>query len=223
MSRKQKRKAVLSRRRSALRAVAITLTVMLLINHIMHIGLLFPIQAIWQLEERAGITHARVVERSWTPEIHKTHIAYLTENDEATMFGSCHLTLYGWMAAFEVTLDCSEEAPLYAGHSYMYRDENRAWYIFGRVDDPEIQRVEISLQSDEWDNETQTYFCEEVRRITEVELEEQSGRRYFLVKDGGQWDSNEYSSPKTVVLGYDSGGNEVVRLEITEGNFSGFG
>ena len=72
-------------------------------------------------------------------------------------------------------------------------------------------------------DQTQTYFCEEVRRITEVELEEQSGRRYFLVKDGGQWDSNEYSSPKTVVLGYDSGGNEVVRLEITEGNFSGFG
>ena len=141
----KKQKRILTRRQSALRAAAIALAVMLFLNHVMHLGLIFPVQTVWQLEERAGIEHTRVVKRSHTPEIQKTNIAFLSENDEATLFSSCHLTIYGWMANFHVALDCTGEEPLYAGVSYMSRDENRAWYFFGRVDDPAIQRVEISL------------------------------------------------------------------------------
>ena len=96
----------------------------------MHIGLLLPIQAIWQLEEREGARHTSVVTRDWAPEIHKTHLVYLTENDETTLFGSTYLSVYGWFAGFSVALDCSEEAPLYAGRSYMSRDDGRIMYFF---------------------------------------------------------------------------------------------
>lgn len=223
MNRNQKGKPVLTRRRSALRAAAITLTVMVFMVHVMHLGLIFPVQTVWQLEERAGIEHTRVVDRSRTPEIQKTNIAFLSENDEATMFSSCHLTIYGWMANFHVALDCTTDEPLYAGVSYMSRDENRAWYFFGRVDDPEIERVEISLQSRKWNNETQAYFNEEIRRIEDVELQNQSGHRYFLVKDDGAWDSEKDFNPKPVAIGYDSAGNEVAWVDIEDGNFTSFG
>lgn len=220
---KQKQKRILTRRQSALRAVAITLAAMMFVNHVMHLGLLFPIQAVWQLEERAGIEHTRVVDRSRTPEIQKTNIAFLSENDQATMFSSCYLTIYGWMANFQVALDCTGEEPLYAGASYMYRDDSRAWYFFGRVDDPAIQRVEISLCSEEYDEMSHAYVGEEVHRMVGIPLEEQSGRRYFLVKYNGEWDYEAQSRVCPVVISYDGEGNELNRMEIEQWNSSSFG
>ena len=114
-----------SRKRTALRRTAIAAAVIFCVNFFMHIGLLLPIQAIWQLEEREGARHTPVVTRDWAPEIHKTHLVYLMENDETTLFGSTYLSVYGWFAGFSVALDCSEEAPLYAGRSYMSRDDGR--------------------------------------------------------------------------------------------------
>ena len=210
------RKRLLNRRRRAIRQTLLCLTAVLLIQHIMHLGLILPIQTVRQQEERAGIGRTRVVERVRVPEIHRTHLAYLTENEEATLFSSCHLTLYGWMASFQVAVDCTEEAPLHAGFSFMYGDEERAWYGFGRVDDPRIARIELSLQSQMWDPEAEAYYMEEVRRITEIELTEQSGHRYFLEKDSGEWDSYRYSTPQAVAIGYDHDGQEIARREIEE-------
>ena len=221
--RKQKQKRILTRRQSALRAAAVTLAVLLFVNHVMHLGLIFPVQTVWQLEERAGVEHTRVVKRSHTPEIQKTNIAFLSENEEATLFSSCYLTIYGWMANFHVALDCTGDAPVYAGASYMSRDENRAWYFFGRVDDPAIQRVEISLCSEEYDEMSHAYVGEEVHRMAGIPLEEQSGRRYFLVKYNGEWDREIHSSPRPIVIGYDGDGQELVRMEIDQWISSSFG
>ena len=218
----KKQKRILTRCQSALRAAAITLVVMMFMVHVMHLGLIFPVQTVWQLEERAGIEHTRVVKRSHTPEIQKTNIAFLSENDEATLFSSCHLTIYGWLANFHVALDCTGEEPLYAGVSYMSRDENQAWYFFGRVDDPAIQRVEISLCEETYDNMSYAHVGDEVYRMAGIPLEEQSGRRYFLVKYNDGWDYDAHSRPYPVVIGYDSAGEELVRLEIEYGNASMF-
>lgn len=217
---KQKQKRILTRRQLALRAAAITLAVMVFVVHVMHIGLIFPIQTVWQLEERAGIEHTRVVDWSRTPEIQRTNIAFLSENDEATMFSSCHLTIYGWMANFHVALDCTGNKPLYTGASYMGRDGRQAWYFFGRVDDPAIQRLEISLCEETYDHMSYAHVGNEVHRMTGIQLEEQSGRRYFLVKYNGEW---EYSGVRSVILAYDSEGNEVTRMEPENWNSSSFG
>ena len=219
----KKQKRILTRRQSALRAAAIALAVMLFLNHVMHLGLIFPVQTVWQLEERAGIEHTRVVKRSHTPEIQKTNIAFLSENDEATLFSSCHLTIYGWMANFHVALDCTGEEPLYAGVSYMSRDENRAWYFFGRVDDPAIQRVEISLCEETYDNMSYAHVGDEVYRMAGIPLEEQSGRRYFLAKYNGEWDYEVHSQVHPIVIGYDGDGQELIRMEIEQWISSSFG
>ena len=221
---KQKQKRILTRRQSALRAAAITLAVMVFMVHVMHLGLIFPVQTVWQLEERAGIEHTRVVKRSHAPEIHKTHLAFLSENDDATLFSSCNLTIYGWMAGFHVALDCTEEEPIYAGVSYMNRDEKRAWYFFGRVDDPAIQRVEISLCETEPNKMGYVHLVgDEVHRMAGIPLEEQSGRRYFLAKYNGEWDYEVHSQVHPIVIGYDGDGQELIRMEIEHGNSSSFG
>lgn len=223
MKNKRSRTPVPSRRKKALKRIAIFAVAALLVTQVLHIGLLFPVQAIWQLQEREGTGWTRVVERDWAPEIHKTHLVYLTENENATLFGSTYLTFYGWMACFGVSLDCTEEAPIYAGYSMMSREDNEAWYFFGRVDDPNIVRVEISLCAEEYDEMSHAFIGREVRRVTTAELEEQSGRRYFLVQDSGEWDSEIHASPRPVAIGYDEAGSEVARLEIERGNHSSFG
>lgn len=219
----KKQKRILTRKQVAIRKTAICLTAMFLVNNIMFLGAIFPIQTVWQLEERAGVEHTRVVKRSHTPEIQKTNIAFLSENDEATLFSSCYLTIYGWMSNFGVALDCTTGEPLYAGVNYMNRDENRAWYFFGRVDDPAIQRVEISLCEEVYDEMSHGYVGEEVHRMAGIPLEEQSGRRYFLVKYNGEWDREILSAPRPVVIGYDGNGQELIRIEIEQWSSSSFG
>ena len=221
---KQKQKRILTRRQSALRVTGIALAAVVFVVHVMHLGLIFPVQTVWQMEERAGIKHTRVVKRSSVSEIHRTHIAFLSENEEATLFSSCGLTLYGWSPAFHVALDCTGDEPLYAGASYMHRDDNRAWYFFGRVDDPAIQRVEISLCETESNKMGYVHLVgDEVHRMAGIPLEEQSGRRYFLVKYTGEWDYEVHSRVHPIVIGYDSAGKELVRMEIEQGISSSFG
>ena len=221
---KKGKKTVLpSRRRRALKRTAITLVLLFCINYIMHIGLLLPRQAVHQIEERKATGWTQVVAREWTPEIHKTHLAYLSQNENATLFSSTYLTFYGWMVGFGVALDCTEEAQAHAGFSTMYRKDNRSWYFFGRVDDPAVQRVELSLCREEADAMSHPLLGAEVRRITDIELMEQSGRRYFLVKDRGEWDTDRYNRLRPILLGFDENDREILRMEIEEGIYSYYG
>ena len=218
-----KKKQVLNRKRLALRRLVTAAVLMVLINHFFLLGSIFPRQCIWNLEERKGVRHTSVVARDWTPEIHKTHLVYLTENEETTLFGSTYLSLYGWFEGFSVALDCSEEAPLYAGRSYMGRDDRNVWYFFGRVDDPAIETVEISLRSQEWNEAAQAPLYREIRCLTAEDFRGKGGRRYFLLRDSGEWDNETCSSPQPAAIGYDRFGNEVARVDIEQGNASYFG
>ena len=209
-----------TRRRVALRRIAIMAAVLFVINFFMHIGMLLPRQAIHEVEERNGTGWTRTVDRMWVPEIHTFHLAYLTQSENVTLFSSAYLTVLGWMPAFSNALDCSEEAPIHAGQSAMSRDEGEVWFFFGRVDDPEIERVELSLCAEEYDDRSYAQTGREVRRITDVELLEQSGRRYFLVKDGREWDYDRDNQPRPLVLGYNAAGEEIFCLDIQEKNFS---
>ena len=212
-----------TRRRAALRRIAIMAAVLFVVNFFMNIGLLLPRQAIHEVEERSGTGWTRTVDRIWNPEIYKTHLVYLTQNQNVTLFSSAYLTYLGWMPGFGNALDCSREEPLYAGMSMMSRDENSVWYFFGRVDDPEIQRIEIVMYAEEYDSQSYAVNGREVRRITDVELQEQNGRRYFLVKDSGDWDYDRDNRPRPLVVGYNGAGEEIFRLDIQERNSSHWG
>ena len=212
-----------TRRRAALRRIAIMAAVLFVVNFFMHIGLLLPRQAIHEVEERSGTGWTRTVDRIWVPEIHKTHLVYFSQNEHVTMLSTAYFTYLGWMPGFGNALDCSGEESLYAGYTLMNRNERSAMFFFGRVDDPEIARIEIVVYAEEYDERSYAMNGREVRRFTDVEILEQDGRRYFLVKDGEQWDFARDFSPRPHVAAYNAAGEELLFMEITDWNSSHWG
>lgn len=212
-----------SRKRVALRRIAVMAIALFMINFFMHLGLLLPRQAIHEVEERKGTGRTRTVERVWVPEIHKTHLVYLSQNENVTMLSTAYLTHLGWMPGFGNALDCSGGEPLYAGFTLMNRNERSAMLFFGRVDDPQIARIEIVVYAEEYDERSYAVNGREVRRFTDVEILEQSGHRYFLVKDGEEWDFARDFSPRPHVAAYNAAGEELLFMEITDWNSSHYG
>jgi hypothetical protein len=207
----------------ALRRIAVMAIALFMINFFMHLGLLLPRQAIREVEERKGTGRTGTVERVWVPEIHKTHLVYLSQNENVTMLSTAYLTHLGWMPGFGNALDCSGGEPLYAGFTLMNRKERSAMLFFGRVDDPQIAQIEIVVYAEEYDERSYAVNGREVRRFSDVEMLEQSGRRYFLVKDGGEWDFARDFSPRPHVAAYNAAGEELLFMEITDWNSSHWG
>ena len=91
------------------------------------------------------------------------------------------------------------------------------------VDDPEIERIEIVLYAEEYDSMSHAVNGREVSRITDVEILEQSDRRYFLVKNGEEWDFARDFRPRPHVAAYNAAGEEIFFVEITNWNSSHYG
>lgn len=219
--RRPKRKKLRTRWQTALKRFFIMAAVMILVNHFMILGLLLPIQAIRKVEERQGTGRTRVVTRVHVPEIYASMLLYLTENENTTMLVDTHLNLFGWMPDFGTALDCTGGAPLYAGRVCLYHDSEDVSYFFGCVDDPDIETVSVRLFASEVDEMSHRVPGEEVECLTVPELYEKEGRRYFLLRDDGQYSEERHPIP--IAIGYDSGGNEVARLEIEEGRSTFYG
>ena len=227
MSRKEspKRERVYSRRRMVLRRFAVFLIALLAVNHFMQIGFLLPVQAIRQVEERQGAPHGETLARLWTPEIHRTHLVYLRGSENAVTIADTYLTLYGWMGGFGWTLDCATGEPLHAGEMTMYRDGGAHGTVcsyFGRVDDPEIARVEISVRGAYYVDGAEAWE-EAVNLPVEGEnfIQRDEGR-YFLVENIiRDWPYD--SSRRAWVIAYDDAGNVVTEFQIEQGTHSYFG
>lgn len=213
-----------SRRRRGLRRVLIAAVTLFLVNRIFLIGLLFPIQAIRQFEERQGTGRTAVVRRDRVPEIYKTGLVYLTENEKVTMLSGARLTLYGWMHNFGVPVDCSEEAPVHGGWWAMSRQgRDSLFYVFGRVDDPDIDLLTVQVWYEDWET------GKAIRRnafswgLEREDLLEKDGRYYFLLKTRPV-DFGEYtSSLHTTVTGVDLAGNVIAEVELDQGGSSSYG
>lgn len=219
-----KRTKLPSRRRRALRRVLIAAAALFLVNHIFHIGLLFPLQAIRQNEERAGTGRTAVVLRDSAPEVHRSHLIYLTESEDVTMLSGAYLTIFGWTSGFGVPVDCSEPAPIYGGHWNMTPKEGQSLYCaFGRIDDPDIDYLKVQAQYEDWTTGA------DIRRTafewgsSRESWAEKDGRCYFLFRKYPM-DWSSYPSPiYPIAIGYDAEGNEIVRTELDQGAFSYFG
>ena len=220
------RKTLPTRRRRALRRLVLAAAVLLLSNHLLGVGLLLPIQAIRQVEERQGAPHGAVLDRLWTPEIHRTHLVYLTASEKTVTIADTYLSVYGWISAFGWSLDCTTGEPLYAGEMTMYRDEREGTVCcyYGRVDDPTIETVTISERGELYDETTKTAYWEEAARLTAEpeDFLERKGYRCFLLSHiitDWPYDSGRHAW----ATGYDAAGNVVAEFEIQEGTHSYFG
>lgn len=221
-----KREKVYSRKRWVARRFVVFLLALLAVNHFMQMGFLLPIQGLRQVEERQGAPHGAVLDRLWTPEIHRTHLVYLTTSEKAVTIADTYLTIYGWTGGFGWSLDCTTGAPLYAGEMTMYRDEQAGTVCcyYGRVEDPAIETVAVSVRGEIYDENTQTACWEEATRLT-AEPEnflEWKGHRHFLLSHiitDWPYDSSRHAW----AIGYDAAGNVVTEFEIQEGTHSYFG
>lgn len=221
-----RRKKLPTRRRRALRRLVLAAAVLLLSNHLLGVGLLLPIQAIRQVEERQGAPHGAVLDRLWTPEIHRTHLVYLTASEKAVTIADTYLSVYGWIGGFGWSLDCTTGEPLYAGEMTMYRDEREGTVCcyYGRVDDPTIETVTISVRGELYDETTKTAYWEDAARLTAEpeDFLERKGYRCFLLSHiitDWPYDSGRHAW----ATGYDAAGNVVAEFEIQEGTHSYFG
>lgn len=221
-----RRKKLPTRRRRALRRLVLAAAVLLLSNHLLGVGLLLPVQAVRQVEERQGAPHGAVLDRLWTPEIHRTHLVYLTASEKAVTIADTYLSVYGWIGGFGWSLDCTTGEPLYAGEMTMYRDEREGTVCcyYGRVDDPTIETVMISVRGELYDETTKTAYWEEAARLTAEpeDFLERKGYRCFLLSHiitDWPYDSGRHAW----ATGYDAAGNVVAEFEIQEGTHSYFG
>lgn len=206
---KRKEKRLSSRRRRTLRRVLMAAVTLFLVNRIFLVGLLFPIQAVRRCEEREDTGRTNLVCRDWAPEIYKTGLVYLTENENVTMLSAVRLSFYGWIEVYGVPLDCTEEGPIHGGWWTLYRKEEPSqFYVFGRIDDPDIDRLNI-LWTIEGDGDSDMWVVSDSE-----EWMERDGRRYFLCSFGNA-NAAAYKFP--LVVGCDKAGKEIARIELEQG------
>ena len=220
-----KREKLYSRKRWVAQRFLIFLLVLLAVNHLLQIGFFLPIQGIRQVEERQGAPHGAVLDRLWTPEVHRTHLVYLTAAENAVTIADTRLSLYGWMGGFGWSLDCTTGEPLYAGEMTMNRDEREETVCcyYGRVMDPAIETVTVSLRGENY-QEDGTEDWEEAASLTagpEDFLEWKGHRHFLFFYTLTDWPYD--SSLRAWVIGCDSAGNVVTEFEIQEGTHSYFG
>lgn len=223
---KEKRQKLSSRRRRTLRRVLIAAATLFLVNRIFLIGLLFPIQAVRHTEERMGTGRTSVVCRDWFPEIYKSQLIYLTENENVLMLSGAYLSFYGWMSGFGVPLDCGPEAPIHGGWWSLNRGEEgkSLFYVFGRVDDPDIDFLQITVRHNgeppKKDGVWQSIGFE--WGLTREDFIEKDGQPYFLL-ERYPVDWSDYPYGVTITArGIDLEGNILAEMELDQGASSFF-
>lgn len=211
-----------ARRRRALKHLAIAALTVFLVNTLLHMGLLLPIQAIREVEEREGV-HGRVVTRLRETAIHRTGLVYLTESEDMVFLGNTNFSILGWQPGFGWAVDCTEAAPLHAASASSSRDGREVRHFYGRVDDPAIETVEVSLRAITGFDPKGVPVYEERLRLTALrgDFLEQEGRRYFLLRCELE-DWPEDSGVYAFVRGLDGQGR-VLAEEGIDGIYSSYG
>lgn len=135
-----------SRRRRALRNVLLAVLVIVLTQSITLYSLT-PMHAIEKGKERGGIFDAtEVVTSQWVPELHRFHRLYMIGNENMVALSSAVLRPVGWAGSSVWAVDCAKDLPVHCGSVKMSSPKNDGKHIsfyYGRIDDHNIDRVEI--------------------------------------------------------------------------------
>ena len=143
-----KKSRVYTRKRLALRWTLLALVFLLMVNQLLGICLLLPIQAAHRSADLQGIGRTHLVERRWEPELRVTGLLYLMENENALLMTDTHFGLLGWETEWGSAVDCTGDAPLYVGqYEAIYEDRVVNCY-FGRIDDLAVELIELKIRAE---------------------------------------------------------------------------
>lgn len=219
-----KRKKLPTRRRRALRRVVWALLLLLAVNHFFQVGYLLPGQAVRDEEEREGTGRTWAVESRWMPVLYRTHRFSLRENENAVLLGNTYFSPFGWQTTTGCALDCSEAAAVHAAEHRISRDgKGTVDCYFGRIDDPAIERVAVSIQEVTYDQGQETR--RELRRLTAERSEflTRDGRTFFWLMEvqDGEIDPEQIIQP--VLIAWGENGTVVAEFTIRQGSFGSYG
>ena len=217
-----KGKKILTRRHRALRNLVIALILIVLHTSVSGYSLT-PGLALEYAKDRNGIYDPTdVITVQSVSEMHRFHRLYMIENENTVSLSSAILRVVGWEGSFVWSVDCSEERPIHCGYVSMSKrgqdDNERQVFCYGRIDAPEIDRLEIvdvSLDNGPVDPEDEFRYIDRVIEVPREEWMTQNGHTYFL---------KEFQEPQNVakrryIFGYDSAGEIVCQncIEIYSG------
>ena len=140
------------------------------------------------------------------------------------MLSAVRLSFYGWTELYGVPVDCGAEGPIHGGWwSFVRMEKAGRFYVFGRVDDPEIAWLEVYfMRPDDPRGE------ERIGRVHgnygihrgDSGWMEKDGRLYFLF-EANLVDWSEYPTGlRVVAVGYDEDRNVVARTDLEQGGVS---
>lgn len=225
MKRIKKKNRVETRKHKAMRRMLICLAALTVFSAL-HLYTFTPMQGIRYQESQSGTGRTKAVARMLPPKELRLWgtLFYLTANENAVIMTYVRFhPLVGWFDSLGASLDCSEEAAIHAGQWSASHEEAYVQYAFGRVDDPEIQSVEVSV--------------EEVRYRTGEEVREELFRtnpentswfqkgddRYFVIPVENPRKTNDDLERVTYfVVGLDAQGREVAAQNTDEWGSSTF-
>lgn len=219
-----KRKKLPTRRRRALRRVGWALLLLLAVNHFFQVGYLLPGQAVRDEEEREGTGRTWTVESRWIPVLHPTQRFYLRENENAVLLGNTYFSPFGWQTTMGCALDCSEPEPVYAACHSMSRDGKPTLLCyFGRIDDPAIETVVVSIQEVTYDQGQETR--RELRRLTAERSEffTRDGRTFFWLMEVQDGEIDPEQIIQSVLTAWGEDGTVVTEFTIRQESFASYG
>lgn len=139
----------------ALRRLAVALSLLLLCNGVLHIGLLLPIQALRVCEQSEGVyERTRVVRRRIESNMmHLIDILYLTEGENTLSLFCAHPGVLGWLDGFVWPVDTSDGGDVQAGAVNMSRGDRESIVVFyGRVKGTEEMDLTANVRTEDWND-----------------------------------------------------------------------
>lgn len=228
MRKKKMHTPVRTRKQRALRRLMLLLLVLAVVSWLFPAVNLTPRQAIRRGEERAGARSTAVVTWQRVPDANRGLLACLTANDSGVVLGFTRVSLLGWEVFQGMELPCDGDEPVYAQRhilSYAGEEIQSVDGFFGRVDDPAILRLEVSLRTPvAWDENGRPARWEELGCIPfeEDTWHTLDGHRYFLALTP-KLQFVEDPHAECFLLGYDANDQLVQELWVQRLSGIGFG
>ena len=216
-----------TRKQKALRRLALLLIMMVFASAAGLYGF-FPAQGRLYNEETHHTGRTQLVQRLYDPSIKATKMALfdLTKNKNVTMLHCVRWhPLVGWMDSSAAVIDCSSDAPLYSGSFFLSDNGSEILlFVFGRVDEPSIVSIKISLQKSSYLQEEQREIWTEYKSYTLAaqNWKVKDGARYFVESIDMQKEDRD-SPTRIMISAYDENGIELSSGEVTQYTWTSLG
>ena len=217
-------KRTVSRKKRALRWLAVACVMLLWFNLQYHALYPLPCLTVRSYEQELGCGRTEILFR--TLDRSTGRLVYLTANEHAMLLVKPESAWLGWQAYADV-VDCSEEKVLRGGFDVLYQIDR--WresteshlcvpYAYGRVDDPDIAEVQVTYRL-LWSRDTNSDRVVDTVTCTAStyaeDWKDQGGSRYFLLRiEPQQREGMSVVFRGSTVTGLDAEGNVVAKYIV---------